>query len=211
MRARGLAWLFVALASTVAHAQAPDPIAERFVTYRDRTTRTTFFANRTVVVSIRENDRQGFVGRITLDEADFAVYVNIIMAGAKELGDNPISSKVDTAEANVTLILRIGPDAPRILRFSPMAVVSLPLSRILGALDDIEEQVLTASPSTEEVRSWVPKKGNRVQLFSGAHAVVVEVWEDGTIVLEHEDTFIREIVPVDVRDEVILHVSEGGS
>jgi hypothetical protein len=211
MRARGLAWLFVALASTVAHAQAPDPIAERFVTYRDRTTRTTFFANRTVVVSIRENDRQGFVGRITLDEADFAVYVNIIMAGAKELGDNPISSKVDTAEANVTLILRIGPDAPRILRFSPMAVVSLPLSRILGALDDIEEQVLTASPSAEEVRSWVPKKGNRVQLFSGAHAVVVEVWEDGTIVLEHEDTFIREIVPVDVRDEVILHVSEGGS
>lgn len=211
MRARGLVWLFVALATTAAYAQAPDPIAERFVTYRGRTTRTTLFNNRSVVVSIREGDRQGFVGHITLDQADFEVYVSIITAGADALGDNPIDSKIDTAEASVTVILHIGPDAPRLIHFSPMAAVSMPLSRILGALDDLQDQVLTASPSEEELRSWVPNKGDLVQLFSGGYAVVVEVWDEGTIVLEHEETFIREVVPADVRDQVILHVVESGN
>ncbi len=210
MRVRRLGWLLVALASTAAHAQAPDPIAERFVTFRDRTTRTTLFNNRSVAVSIREGGTQGFLGRITLDEADFAVYLSLIAEGAENLGEEPISSGISTDEASVTLVLHVGPDAPRLLRFSPMAAVSTPLARILGALDDLQEQVLTASPSAEEVSRWVPKKGDRVQLLSSAFAVVVEVWDEGTIVLEHEETFIREVVPADMRDQVILHVVEGG-
>ena len=210
MRARCLAWVLIALAAASTRAQAPDPIAERFVTYRGRTTRTTLFENRSVVVSISEGGKQGFVGRITLDEEDFAVYKGIIAVSAEALGESPVSSQVETAEASVMLVLHIGPDAPRLLRFSPMAAVSLPLSRIEGALDDLQEQVLTASPSAEEMRTWVPKKGDRVRLFSGAYAVVVEVWEDGSVVLEHEGTFVREIVPVGVRDQVIVHVVEAG-
>jgi hypothetical protein len=106
----------------------------------------------------------------------------------------------------VELILHIGPDAPKTLRFSPMASLSLPLSKIMGAINDLEQQVRESSPSAFELKSWKPSRGDRVQVMNGTYARVVEVWEEGLIVLEYEETFIREMVPPDRYDDVILHV-----
>ena len=197
-----------ALLAGVVQAQAPVPVAERVVTNRGHATRITLFSNRTVVVTIRKDDEQGFARRITLAEDTYVVYLMVLQENAEDLGKKPISSAVETSHAGVMLTLHVGPDAPRLLRFSPMAVVSLPLSRIMGALDDLETQVLEASPSAEELRAWAPRKRDRVQLFNGDYAVVVEVWEDGTLILEHEETFIREFVAAGARDQVILHVVE---
>ncbi len=208
MRTHHFFSVFFALLACVVQAQAPVPVAERVVTHRDKTTRVTLFSNRTVVVTIREDNEQGFVRRTTLGTDSFMVYLNALQTDAEALGEAPVSSQVDTSHSEVILTLHVGPDAPRLLRFSPMAVVSLPLARIMGALDDLETQVLEASPSAEELRTWAPRKGDRVQLFNSSFAVVVEVGEDGTLVLEHEETFIREIVPTGSRDQVILHVVE---
>ena len=187
-------------------AQAPVPVAERVVSGGNLATRVTLFSNYVVVVTDRRDGKQDFMRRITLPADQYMVYLVAFQKNAEELGEEPISSDVGTSTASVQLTLHVGPEAPRLLRFSPMAVVSLPLSRIMGALDDLERVVLDASPSSEEVRAWTPKRGDRVQLMTGGFATVLEVWPEGLVVLEHEDTFIREMVSPDSLDLVILHI-----
>jgi hypothetical protein len=144
--------------------------------------------------------------RITLPEDQYMVYLGSLITAAEELDKQPISSQVETSKAEVVISLHIGPDAPRLIRFSPMSVVKLPLARIQGALDDLQLQALEASPSAEAMRTWEPAKGDRVELMNGATATVVEVWVDGLIILEHDGTYVRESVLPDARDQIILRV-----
>jgi hypothetical protein len=67
---------------------------------------------------------------------------------------------------------------------------------------------MESSPSAEAMRIWQPRKGERVELLNGTIATVVEVWPGGLVMLEHEKTYIREAVPPDQRDKVILRVVE---
>ena len=202
----GLGLAVITLVAGMAFAQAPAPVAERVVTGRNLATRVTLFTNGVVVVSMRRDGRQDFLRHITLPDDQYMVYLVAFQTNAEELGKEPISSDVSTSTAAVQLTLHVGPEAPRLLRFSPMAVVSLPLSRIQGALDDLERIVLEANPSSEEIRNWTPRPGDRVQLMTGGFAHVVEVLPEGVVVLEHEDTFIREMVPPGSLDQVVLHV-----
>jgi hypothetical protein len=208
MSKAGLALAVITLVAGTAFAQAPVPVAERVASEQNLTTRVTLFSNGVIVVSMRRDGRQDFLRHITLPDDQYMVYLVAFQTNAEELGKEPISSDVSTSTAVVQLTLHVGPEAPRLLRFSPMAVVSLPLSRIQGALDDLERIVLEASPSSEEIRNWTPKSGDRVQLMTGGFARVVEVLPEGVVVLEHEDTFIREMVPTDALDRVILHIMD---
>jgi len=199
---------FILVIAATAAAQAPVPVAERITTQRDQKTRVSIFSNRAIVVSILKGKQQDFFRRITLDENEYLVYLSALQTEAEAMEEEPVSSDVGSDDYTVQVTLHIGPDAPRLIRFPSMAVVSLPLSRVMGIFDDLQQQVFDASPSAEEVRTWRPHKGDRVQLFSGGYAVVTEVWEDGMLVLEHEDTFIREVVAPDYRDQVILHIAD---
>ena len=206
MTKTGLVLAVIIFLAGTAFAQAPVPVSERIVTQKDTATRITLFSNRSVVVTIREKEEQEFLRRITLPDDQYMIYLAAFQSNAEELDEKPIKSKIKTATAAVVLVLHVGPDAPRILRFSPMATVSLPLSRIMSALDDLQNQVFEASPSFEEIRNWTPKRGDRVQLMNGSFARVLEVWPDGMLVLEHEGTLIREMVTPGSRDRVILHI-----
>jgi len=196
------------MASATASGQAPVPIVERTVTQGEVATRVSLFSNRVLVVTVRRGDEHDFMRRITLPENQYMVYLGSFITAAEELDDQPVSSQIDTSEAEVVLSLYVGPDAPRLIRFSPMSIVKLPLARIQGALDDLQLQVLEASPSAEAMRIWEPAKGDRVELMNGITATVVEVWEEGLLILEHDLTYVRESVPPDMRDQVILRVLE---
>ena len=196
------------MASATASGQAPVPIVERTVIQGEVATRVSLFSSRVLVVTVRRGDEQDFMRRITLPENQYMVYLGSFITAAEELDKQPVSSQVDTSEAEVVLSLYVGPDAPRLIRFSPMSIVKLPLARIQGALDDLQLQVLEASPSAEAMRIWEPAKGDRVELMNGITATVVEVWNDGLLILEHDLTYIRESVARDVRDQVILRVLE---
>jgi hypothetical protein len=197
--------LLLALAAT-ASGQAPVPVAERTLTEGDVATRVSLFSNRVVVVTTRRGDEQDFLRYITLPDDEYMVYLTTIESSAAQLDKRPVSSQVSTSHAEVVLTLHVGPHAPREIRFSPMSGVKLPLAKIMGALDDLELQVFEASPSAEAMRTWEPKKGDRVELLDGSFATVVDVWEDGLLILENEKTFVRESILPDVRDQVILRV-----
>jgi hypothetical protein len=194
------------LAASTLLAQAPTPVAEKITTHGETTTRISLFSNRMVVVTISERGTQGFLRQISLPDDQYIIYLSILQDAAGELGERPVSSDVSTSHDAVELNLHFGPEAPRVLRFSPMAVVNLPLSKILGALNDLEEQVRAASPSAAALETWEPRRGDRVELMTGGFARVVEVLDEGVLILEHETTYLREVVPADARDTVVLRV-----
>lgn len=196
------------MASATASSQAPVPVVERTVIYGRAATRVSLFSNRVVVVTMRHDDVQDFIRRITIPENQYMVYLNTFQTAAEELDEHPVTSQVATSEAEVIISLHVGPNTPRLIRFSPMSIVKLPLGRIQGALDDLQLQVLEASPSAEAMRTWEPAKGDRVEMMNGTTATVIEVWEEGLLILEHDLTYIREAVPPDMRDQVILRVVE---
>ena len=208
MTVRTLLSAVLLMATTTASGQAPVPVVERTVTQGEVATRVSLFSNRVVVVTMRRGDEQDFFRRITIPENQYMVYLATFQKAADELGKQPVTSRVATSEAEVEISLHVGPDAPRLIRFSPMSIVKLPLGRIQGALDDLQLQVLEASPSAEALRTWKPKKGDRVEMMNGTTATVIEVWEEGLLMLEHDLTYIREAVPPDTRDQVILRVVE---
>jgi hypothetical protein len=208
MTVRTLLSAVLLMASSTASGQAPIPVVERTVTQGEVATRVSLFSNRVVVVTMRRGGVQDFVRRITIPENQYMVYLGTFQTAAEELDKQPVTSQVATSEAEVIISLHVGPDAPRLIRFSPMSIVKLPLGRIQGALDDLQLQVLEASPSTEALRTWKPEKGDRVEMMNGTTATVIEVWEEGLLILEHDLTYIREAVPPDTRDQVILRVVE---
>lgn len=208
MIARSILLMILSVVAATASGQAPVPVVERTVTQGEVATRVSLFSNRVVVVTMRRGDEQDFIRRITMPDNQYMVYLGTFQTAAEELDKQPVTSQVDTSEAEVMIALHIGPDAPRLIRFSPMSIVKLPLGRIQGALDDLQLQVLESSPSAEAMRIWEPAKGDRVELMNGATATVVEVWEEGLLMLEHDLTYIREAVPPDMRDQVILRVVE---
>lgn len=202
-----LVGILTVLATTVS-GQTPVPVIERTVARGDISTRVSVFSNRVVVIAMRQDGDLNFTQRMTLPEEQYMVYLATFQTNAEELDERPIVSRVDTADAEVVLTLHVGPEAPRMIRFSPLSGMKLPLARIMGALDDLQAQVLEASPSAEAMDGWEPQKGDRVELLNGSLATVVEVWADGLVILVHDRTYIRESVPPDARDQVILRVME---
>jgi hypothetical protein len=192
--------------AAAASSQVPVAVVERTVTRRDVSTRVSVFSNHVVAVTVRVSGKLDFVRRITLPEDQYLVYLATFQSNAEELGERPIVSRVDTADAEVVLSLNVGPESPRVIRFSPMSGMKLALARIMSALDDLQLQVSESNPSTEAMLAWEPKKGDRVELLNGTLATVVEIWEGGLVVLVHDRTYVRESVPPEARDQVILRV-----
>ena len=58
------------------------------------------------------------------------------------------------------------------------------------------------------MRIWEPRKGDRVELLNGIFATVIEIRDDGILILEQDGTYIRESISPQVRDQVILRVAE---
>lgn len=206
MKSRMILGCLLALAAATASAQAPIPVVERVFTEGEVATRVTLFSNRVVVVSITDNGVQGYFKYVTLPPDQYLIYLGILQRAVLELGERPVTSAVSTPRSQLVLTLHMGPDSPRRIEYSPMATVSLPLAQISGAINDLEALVRESSPSSEDLKGWDPRRDDRVELMTGGFARVTEVLDEGVLVLEHEGTYIREIVGLDARDDVIRRV-----
>ena len=82
------------------------------------------------------------------------------------------------------------------------------MARLSMALDDLEMQVMTVSPSVEALRTWEPQRDDVVELISGGRARVLDVLPEGLLKLEHMELSIIEFVPRDSRARVIRRVLE---
>lgn len=194
--AMAVAGALVGLA-TAAAAQAPIPIAERFLTVGSRTVRTSLFSNRVAVVSVRLDGKRVMLRRTTLSETEHFAYLAAIQRDAEELAAGRRRPGIDSLGGHGEIILHVGPDAPRTVRYSPVEVLDLATTRLVAALDDLELRVLEGQPLHNILLDWQPRPGDRVELANGVLATVTEVWKDGTVVVEHDDSWISEQIPAE--------------
>lgn len=187
---------------------APLPVVERTVTLRDRAVRVSLFSDRVAVVSIRESGIQVWVGRLTLDQPVYMAYLISIQRDTTELSDlrGQIEDEAQSVGAAAVIDLYVGDAGPRRIAYSPVAVLDLSLGRLVRTLDDIQSTVLEADAGEEALRGWEPQLGEIVELLTGRLAEITDVREDGTIVLEHLETAMIEVVPAGSRSDVILRV-----
>jgi hypothetical protein len=207
MRASFVIAALVLLTAIGAAAQAPVPVAERVSTHLGRTTRISLFSNHVIVVSIR-SDSEDFVHRTTLNLDEYMVYLQTLNRAIGEVGDTPVGSDVESRDSVTVLTVYLGPDAPRVFRYSPLSSLNLAVGKIASAMDDLENRALEALPGEYEIEQWQPEIGDCVELRQGGEACVTAISEDGSIVLMRDDIVMTYTVARENRAEVILKIIE---
>ena len=120
-----------------------------------------------------------------------------------------MTSDVESRDSSTVLILHLGPDAPREIRYSPLASLNLPAAKIASMIDDIQNRALAALPGEFEIMQWRPVVGDRVELRQGGEALVAAVDEEnGTIVLMEATSPVSSTVAKENRVAVVLKVIE---
>ncbi len=203
--------LSLSIVPMIAAAQAPSPIVERSLTVGGRTVRTSLFDNRVAVVSVTRDGERVLFRHMAITEGEFIGYLAAVQRDAQEIAKAERRPKTESMGGSGDITIHIGPTAPLTVSYSPVAVLDLATARLVAALDDLERRVIWGEPSVTELQDWQPRRGERVELRSGGTARVIEVREDGSIVLEHEEVAINEIVPPESRAKVVLRVLEDGS
>ena len=189
--------------AVVVGAQAPTTVAERITTHLDRINRVSLFSNRTVVVSVR-SDADDYVHRVTLESEVYMAYLQQLTEAAGRISDRPVGSGVRSRDSVTTVILNVGPDAPRIIRYSPLSSLDLSLNLVTAIMDDLRALALETIPGAYELSQWKPEIGQRVTLRSGGTAVVIAVEDDESVVLKREDIIITIVVAKENRADIIL-------
>jgi hypothetical protein len=207
---RSLLTLSWVVTSTIAAGQAPSAVVERSLTVGDRTVRTTLFENRVAVVSVTRGGERVLLRQMTLTENEFIGYLAAFQRDAQELVKAERRPMTESMGGAGDITLHIGLAAPFRVHYSPVAVLDLATGRLVAALDDLERHVIWGDPNVTEIQGWQPRRGDRVELRAGGTARVIEVREDGSLVLEHEDVAINEIVTAEGRPKVVLRVLEDG-
>jgi hypothetical protein len=192
----------------LATAQAPIPVVERRVEVGNRIVRTTLFSNRVAVVSVRLDGDQVALRQMTLPDGEYTGYLAALLRDAAELARAERQPATEQLGGRAEITLHVGPDAPRMVVYSPVEVLDLVTSRLVAALDDLERRVIWGEPSEAELEGWDPRQGDRVELRTGVLATVVDIADNGALVLEHDETGTTEIVAPDQRSRFVLRVLE---
>jgi hypothetical protein len=190
----------------VAQTEAPIPVVERFLTIRDREVRTSLFSNGIVVVSGRREGERSFFRQVQLTADEFTGYFSALERDAIELSKADNLPAYNGSGGKGVVILHVGPRTPLEFSYSSMTVYDLVTTRLLGTLDDLEQFVIWREPTGAGIKGWEPEIGDIVRLRSGGQAKVVDVQRDGTIIIEHESTYINEVVSEGQRVGVIFEV-----
>jgi len=189
--------------------RAPAPFLERLVTVGDRTTRLSLFDNRMAVVAVRENNRQVFLRKLLLDQAEYDIYRAAVRRDLEQVTEGP-SSALASDFGQGLIRVTLAPGDTRRMSYSLASVPDLATGRLVATLDDLEQRVSEVSPSHEELRHWEPRVGDVVELYGGQRARVSEVREEGFIFLEHQGTALIEVLSPEQRSTRIERVVSRG-
>ena len=190
---------------------APDPVVERMVTTRGRSTRLVLFSNRVVVVTVRNGGEEPFVRRVTLEPEEYATYLGAIRRDTSALRATGRRSTMRGRDEGARVVwYPEGGGAPMHFEYSLLAALDLEAGRLVATLDDLERAVLEMTPAQAGLHGWQPRAGDRVVLVGGGRAEVTRVQDDGWIVLRHHGSGVIDLVPPDNIGRVISHLESRG-
>ncbi|HOC41648.1 MAG TPA: hypothetical protein PKJ99_01415 [Thermoanaerobaculales bacterium] len=187
---------------------APAPVVERILTIRDREIRTSLFSNAVVVVSGRRGGERGLFRQVTLPADQYAGYLAAIQRDAAELAEADELPSASGSGGRGVVTVHVAPGGPIRFTYSSMTVYSLAATRLIATLDDLEQQALVGVSAGPGVDRWQPRVGDVVRLRGGAVAELIEVRDDGALVLEHRGSYINELVPAGEIRTLVVEVIE---
>lgn len=208
MRALVAAGCLMAAPLLAASESAPSPVIERFLEVRDRVVRTTLFSNGIAVVSVRRGGESILLRQRALEDDLFAGYLLAIQRDAAEIEASDERPSAGGSGGRGEVVVNVLPSGPLRFTYSSMTIYDLATTRLLNTLDDIEQLVVFEGAGSPALAAWRPTVGDIVRLRQGDLARVIEVRDDGTLVLEHQSTYINELVPPGLIASVILEVVE---
>jgi hypothetical protein len=189
--------------------RAPNPVVERLRTVSGHSTRVSLFDNRVAVVAARDSQDPPTIRRLRLSQTVYAAWLEILEQAYANV-EPQIKSTTRSRDSSCRVVLYVGRGAPRIIDISPAGGVDLATGQVMDVLDAIEREVTSAPPWADQIRAWEPRIGDRVRLAAGPLATVIELPGDDVVIIEHDSTHVREVIPADVRERVVIEILERG-
>lgn len=206
--------ILAAAAATAAPApsldqRAPSPVVERLLTVSGRSTRVSLFDNRIAVVATRDSHGPPTIRRLRLSQTVYSAWREILEQAYAEV-EPQVKSTTRSRDSSCRVVLYVGRGAPRIIDVPPAGGVDLATGQVMDVLDAIEREVTSAPPWADQIRAWEPRIGDRIRLALGPLATVVELPGEDVVIVEHDSTHVREIIPAEARERVVVEILERG-
>jgi len=180
--------IFVAVlllaAATPAPTEPPSYLVERVVTVGGASTRVSVFRDGVAVLARSSAGGEPVVVRQQLTDVEFQVLAQVVeecypdLVRFYDLGKGP-------GEGRVELRLASEGREPLVIRFALTAAPSLASSRLAKALDGVEARLERTNVSREDLRTWIPAVGERVELEDGRIVEVSDVVAGETGLVVH--------------------------
>ncbi len=188
-------------------ARAPSAIVDRTIERSGDQTRLSLFSNGVAVVSVRYGGSKPTLFKRTLEREDLVGYLVALEDVARQIrGLDSIPDEQGGREGTVTIRLAAGPGEPVQLRFSTITMMPMAIGRLGTILDDLQAKVLATPSGYDEVMAWEPRAGDVVEMVTGQEAEVIEVRDDGTVIVEYKNVGLAELVTKTDRANRILRV-----
>ncbi len=156
----------------------PTYLVERVVTVGGEVRRTSVFRHGVAAFSTERSGEAKRVVRQPLTEVELSVITQI---AEESYADLARFDSVGQAPGEGRVELRLAPVGrqPLVVRYKVSGVPPMGAARIGQALDGLESTLARLGASREDLRGWVPKVGDRVELEDGRIVLVLEVLPDG--------------------------------
>jgi len=188
----------LALALVMAAMAEPTAIVERVVTIGGATRRVSVFRDGTVVLAMTSPEGKKEIVRRKLSEIELEVLKQVVSESHVELSESPLRPERVEGPA---IELRLTPEGrgPLKVRLPLGMTAPLAVGKVNQALDELEKVLGEGPAEREDLSTWAPETGDRLELDDGTKVVVLEVTTDGT------DTVVRvgeEDAPVSIYFEL---------
>jgi hypothetical protein len=159
----------------------PTYLVERIVTAPQGTRRVSVFLDRTAVLAWHAPGGEPTVLRRRLDVVVFRSLEQVVRETTPDLREFSGFSGVP-GEASIEIRLAPPGERPLDVRLPVTAALSVAMSRLQHAIDDIDTLLSRTRPDQQDLSAWVPTPGQRVALSDGRTVTVLEVLNDGAVV-----------------------------
>ncbi len=159
-------------------APAPSYLVERLVSIGGEVQRVSVFCDGTAVLVMRSADAEPKLLEANLNAVERRVIEQAVADCVVELERLGTTSDVEGPD---WIELRLAPPgrAPLVVRTPVNAIRSLQASRLMGMLDNLQQELKAGRRTREDLSAWVPEMGQRVEIEDGRILEVAD-WVDVT-------------------------------
>jgi len=161
---------------------APTYLVERVAISGETSRRVSVFRDGTAVLALREGSEPPAVTRRRLDPVVLRSLRQVVEESYPKLREFA-GFEGAPGEAHVELRLAPADVEPLVVSLPLASVPSVAGARLMRAIDDVDAWLANYQPGQEDLSRWQPKVGQKIELADGTVVQVLELLNDGRVVL----------------------------